>query len=68
MNPGEEKVLVLSIPDGKIMNTTPLVDVFSGERFHVDGGVVKLPLPARSFRILKPEDLRVGKYRLYKRV
>jgi glycosidase len=68
VNPGEEKVLVLSIPDGKIMNTTPLVDVFSGERFHVDGGVVKLPLPARSFRILKPEDLRVGKYRLYKRV
>jgi hypothetical protein len=50
------------------MNTTPLVDVFSGERFHVDGGVVKLPLPARSFRILKPEDLRVGKYRLYKRI
>lgn len=50
------------------MNATPLFDIFTGEKFHVDGGVVKVPVGRRSFRILKPIDLRVGRYRLYKRV
>lgn len=68
MNPEEEKNVVLSLPDGKIMNATPLFDIFTGEKFHVDGGVVKVPVGRRSFRILKPIDLRVGRYRLYKRV
>ncbi|HBF10593.1 cyclomaltodextrinase [Thermotoga neapolitana] len=68
VNPEEEKNVVLSLPDGKIMNATPLFDIFTGEKFHVDGGVVKVPVGRRSFRILKPIDLRVGRYRLYKRV
>lgn len=56
LNPGSEAVReTLLLRDPWLMNGTWLRDALSGERFQVHAGLLQLPVPARSARILLPE-------------
>lgn len=68
VNPGDEVNLVVQIPDHRILDRTKFVDLFTDEVFKVTSGTIKIPIQAKSFRIMKLKNETSGMYNQYKRV
>ncbi|MGC8903320.1 MAG: cyclomaltodextrinase [Fervidobacterium sp.] len=68
INPGKTKNIAVVIKDGRLLDRTSFVDLFTGEKFKLTSGVLKLQILERSFRILKPFNEVVRGYDQYKRI
>ncbi len=66
---GDEVEETLMIPDSRLMNGTPMIDLLgSGLSFRLRSSILSVYLPARSAIVLKPYTEAVDGYTSYKRV
>ncbi|QTA37510.1 glycoside hydrolase family 13 protein [Thermosipho ferrireducens] len=68
VNINEEKEIAFSVPDHRLLSGTPFVDVFTQEESYIVGGVLKVKLAAKSFKVLKVSNKVVKGYDQYKRI
>jgi len=68
VNKDSEENVSVSVPDGRLLAGTTFVDLMTGEEFWIVGGVLKLNVPHKGFRILKAVDKSKKGYTQYKRI
>lgn len=68
VNPGEERKVAVSVKDGRLLDRTVFVDLFTQEQFKLTSGVLRFEIAEKSFRILKPLNEIVRGYNQYKRI
>lgn len=68
VNKDEYTKVCLSIPDGRLLSGTPFLDLFTGEEFWIVGGVLKIDIPEKGFRILRVTNKIKRGYDQYKRI
>lgn len=68
VNKSEKQEIALSVPDGRLLAGTCFVDLFTNEEFWIVGGILRINVPAKGFRILKATNKTKGNYNQYKRI
>ncbi|MFN3691766.1 MAG: cyclomaltodextrinase [Fervidobacterium sp.] len=68
INKGKEKSIAVPINDGRILDRTVFVDLFTKEKFKVISGTLKFTIREKGYRILKPLNEIVNGYNQYKRI
>ncbi|MEN3041848.1 MAG: cyclomaltodextrinase, partial [Fervidobacterium sp.] len=68
INKGKEKSIAVSISDGRILDRTIFIDLFTNERFKVTSGILRFFIPEKGFRVLRIHNETVKGYDQYKRI
>lgn len=68
VNKGKRAELNISLPDGRVLAGTCFVDLITNEEFWITGGIMKIDIPEKGFRILKIVNRPRNGYNQYKRI
>ncbi len=68
VNKSEKQEIALSVPDGRLLAGTCFVDLLTNEEFWIVGGILRVNVPAKGFRILKAVNKTKGNYNQFKRI
>ncbi len=68
INRSNARRVAAQIKDGRLLDRTRFVDLFTGEKFSLSAGLLKFDIPERGFRLLKPLNDTVRGYDQYKRI
>ncbi len=68
INPNEGKKVAVSVKDGRLLDRTVFVDLFTQKQFKITSGVLRFEIAEKSFRILRPLNEIVRGYNQYKRI